>query len=108
MFSALVVGAFAGVVVRPMVGVGVGLAVALAMRFATVRTLLRLLPPAAIGVAGLYIAYRQARHHLPPIFEWPTFFGRIRTLGWIAVAALAASAVVELVLERRRDGPSSG
>ena len=106
--SALVVGGFAGVVVRPTVGVGVGIAVALALRFVSVRALLRLLPAAAIGATGLYIAFRQARHHLPPIFEWPTFFSRIRTLGWIAVVTLAASAVVDLVTERRRDGSQPG
>ncbi len=106
--GAVVVGVFAGVVVRPTMGVGVGIVVALAIRFVRVRTLVRLVPAAAIGAAGLYIAFRQARHHLPPIFEWPTFFGRIRTLGWIAVVALAASAVVELVVERRRGSSQSG
>ena len=61
-----------------------------------------LLAPAFVLLAGLYIAVRQARHHLPPIFEWPTLFVRARTLGWLAVVVLAADVAVEIVLRRRR------
>jgi hypothetical protein len=100
--AGLVVGLGGAVIVRPAVGIGLGIAVTAALRWKSVRVLLRLAPATAIAVAGLYIAVRQARHHLPPIFEWPTFFGRIRTIGWLAVATLAASAVVELVASRRR------
>ena len=101
--TALVVGGFGAIVVRPDVGVLLGLAVAAALRDARVRRVLAFVPAVAIAAAGAYIALRQARHQLPPIFEWPTFFSRARTLGWIAVIMLGANAVIGLVLDRRRD-----
>ncbi len=58
-----------------------------------------LVPVVFLTAAAGYIAIRQARHHLPPIFEWPTFFFRARTLAWIAVVVLAADAAIEIVIE---------
>lgn len=101
--TALIVGVFGGIVVRPDVGVLLGLAVAGALRDARVRRALAFVPVVAIAGAGAYIALRQARYQLPPIFEWPTFFSRARTLGWIAIVVLGANAIIGLVLDRRRD-----
>ncbi|MEP6625786.1 MAG: hypothetical protein ABJC79_15160, partial [Acidimicrobiia bacterium] len=100
--AAVAVGVGGAIVVRPVVGLGLAAAVVAALWWRPARIALRLAPAIAIAAAGGYVAFRQARHHLPPIFEWPTFFGRIRTIGWLAVATLAASAVVELVASRRR------
>jgi hypothetical protein len=101
---AALVGLLGALVVRPVVGLGAGAVVLAARRWLFVRRALRLLPAAALAAAAAYIALRQARHHLPPIFEWPTFFFRARTLGWIVVIALAADVLLDLVSDRRARG----
>jgi hypothetical protein len=87
-------------IVRPAVGILAGAAVVLVLRRPALRRVLALLPAAALATAAAYIAFRQARHHLPPIFEWPTFFARARTLAWVAVLALAADVLVEFIGNR--------
>ncbi len=99
--TGVIVGAAGAVVVRPVIGVVLGVAVVAALRDRRVRRLLDAVPVLAIAAAGGYIALRQARSHLPPIFEWPTLFARARTFGWIAIVVLGANAVIGLVLDRR-------
>jgi hypothetical protein len=99
--TGLVVGLFAALVVRPTIGVLLGAIVVAVLRLPRWRRWFSLLVPVFVVLAGLYIAFRQARHHLPPIFEWPTLFVRARTLGWLAVVVLAADVAVELVTRRR-------
>jgi len=81
--------------------------VALALRVPRARALLALGAPAALGVAGLWIAVSQIRNHAPPVFEWPTFFPRTRTLGWLAIVLLAADALVELLHRGDDEGASA-
>ena len=97
----VLLGAFAATVASPAIGVVLALVVAASLVRPRLRVGLALLPAAAIAAVGAYIAIRQARHHLPPIFEWPTFFFRARTLGWIVIVSLAANAVIALVVDRR-------
>ena len=99
--TGLVMAAFAGLAVRPTIGVAIGALTLLVLRWPRGRRWFALLAPAFVVLAGAYIAYRQARHHLPPIFEWPTLFVRARTLGWLAVMVLAADVAVEVVTRRR-------
>jgi hypothetical protein len=99
--TALVVAVFAGLVVRPVIGVIIGALTLLVLRWPRGRRWFALLAPAFVVLAAVYIAFRQARHHLPPIFEWPTLFVRARTLGWLAVVVLAADVAVEIVTRRR-------
>lgn len=89
---------------RPDIGLVLAAAVALVLVRPRRRAVLSLVPAAALALCGAYIAIRQVRHHLPPLFEWPTLFAWVRTLGWITVLFLAGDALVELVRERRR-GP---
>ena len=103
--TGVVVGVFAALVVRPVIGLVLAAVVVAALRVPRLRRWFALLVPAFVVLAGAYIAFRQARHHLPAIFEWPTLFGRARTLGWLAVVVLAADVAVEFVARRRR-GPS--
>ena len=100
-FTALAVAGAGSIVVRPEVGVAVGIVVLGAMRDRRIRLALEFVPAVMIALAGGYIAYRQARYELPPIFEWPTLFARAWTLGWIAIVVLGANAIVGLVLDRR-------
>jgi hypothetical protein len=102
--TAAVVGGFAALVVRPTIGVVTAGAVVAVLRWPRWRRWFALLAPAFVVLAGAYIAYRQARRHLPPIFEWPTLFVRARTLGWLAIVVLAADVAVEIVTRRRSSG----
>jgi hypothetical protein len=104
-FGAVATGAavavFSGLVVRPSIGAVIGGATVVVLRWPRARRWFALLAPAFVVLAGVYIAYRQARRHLPPIFEWPTLFVRARTLGWLAVVVLAADVAVQIVTRRR-------
>jgi hypothetical protein len=99
--GALSAGAGAAVIVAPWVGLLVAAMVATALLRPRARGILALLPALLLGLAGSYVAYRQHRDHLPPVFEWPTLFPRARTLGWLAIVLLGADAVVELVRRPR-------
>ena len=83
-----------------------GLLVVAALVRPRIRVALVVAPAVMLAAAAGYIALRQARHHLPPIFEWPTFFFRARTLAWIAIVVLAADAVMEIVSSRGRAAAS--
>ena len=63
--------------------------------------LLSLLPAVMLAACGAYIAAKQWHTSFPPTFEWPTFFSRVRTLGWMSVLFLAGDALVEIVRSRR-------
>jgi hypothetical protein len=98
----LVGGVIAAIVVAPWVGLLVAVLVALALRFPPARVVLSLAPAVLLGFVGLYIAARQHRYHLPPVFEWPTLFPRAETPGWLAIVLLSADAFVELLRTPRR------
>jgi hypothetical protein len=98
----LAVGVFAGAVLQPWAAPILAAATLAALWWPRARALLRLFPALAIALCGLYILVQQYRHHFAPRFEWPTFFGRVNQLAWLAVLALAADAIIEIVLERRR------
>jgi len=95
--GALSAGVVAAVVVGPRLGLLVTGMAAIALVHPRSRGVLVLLPPVLLGAVGLYVAYRQQRDHLPPVFEWPTLFPRARTLGWLAIVLLGVDALIELV-----------
>jgi hypothetical protein len=98
----LVSGVIAGVVLQPWAAPILAAATFAALWWPRARALLRLFPAVAVGLCGFYILVQQHRHRFAPRFAWPTFFGRVNQLAWLAVAALAADAIIEIVLERRR------
>jgi hypothetical protein len=51
-------------------------------------------------LCGIYVVVQQARHDYPPVFEWPTLFGRARTPAWIAVMLLAGDAIADVLHTR--------
>jgi arabinofuranan 3-O-arabinosyltransferase len=99
--TALAAGLVAGVLIKPLPGLVVGLLVLAALVRPRWRVALAIGAPAALALAGLYVVVQQTRHNYPPVFEWPTFFDRVHMLGWFAVAFLAADALVEVVRTRR-------
>jgi len=67
------------------------------LRYPPARAVLALAPPVLLGLAAIYIAAKQERYQLPPVFEWPTLFPRAETPGWLAIVFVAADAFVEWV-----------
>jgi hypothetical protein len=98
----IVAGIVATVIVSPPVGVLTAILVFLALRFPAARVVLALAPAILLGLAAVYIAAKQQRYHLPPVFEWPTLFPRAETPAWLAVILVAADAFVEIVRMPRR------
>jgi hypothetical protein len=98
----------AAALVNPIVGLVVGALVLAAVHRPQWRTLLALGAPAALGLAGLYVFVQQFRHDYPPVFEWPTFFDRVHTLGWVAIVFLVADAVVERLRAPTGDARDGG
>jgi hypothetical protein len=98
-----VAGAVGALCVAPWVGLLLAALVALSLRVPRARAILALGAPVALGLAGLWIAASQVRNHPPPVFEWPTFFPRTRTLGWLAIVLVAADVLVAR-LHRDPDG----
>ncbi len=97
------VGLFAGLFVQPWAGPILAAATVAAIWWPRARAGLRLFPPFALALCGLYIAVQQQRHHFAAHFEWPTFFGRVNQLAWLAVVVLGADVAIEVV-DRLRHG----
>ncbi len=97
-----VAGVLAGAIVSPPIGLLTFVLVVLALRFPRARVVLSLAPPILLGLAAVYIAAKQQRYQLPPVFEWPTLFPRAETPAWLAVILFSADAWVEVVRSPRR------
>ena len=86
----------AAVITRPLIGLVVGAAVAVALRVPKGRIVLTIGAVAFAAAAGFWTVLVQAIDHVAPGVSWPPAFGTSGTLAWIAVAFLAADAVVEV------------
>jgi hypothetical protein len=100
--TTIAVGLAAGLLVTPWIGLVVGGATLAALWRPPLRWLLSVGAPAALAAAGGYVVIQQARHHYPPVFEWPTFFDAVHVVALLAVVLLAADAVVDFVRARPR------
>ena len=87
-------GGFAAVAVAPWVGLLTAVLVTAAAFNRIARIALRLAPAFAMAGCGAYIAAKQIHGEFPATFEWPTFFGAIRTLGWMVIVLLLADALL--------------
>lgn len=100
--GALLAAVMAGALVRPWAGLLVGAVVAVVLVRPKLRWALALFPAYALMLCGVFVMAKQVHGNWPPVFEWPTRFWQVRTLGWLAIVFLAADALVEL-LRRGRD-----
>ncbi len=98
----LAVALFFGAAAAPVVGALAGVAAAVSLAWPPARRLLRFGAAAALCLGAAYVIVQQARYSYPPDFAWPQNFPRAHTLGWLAVALLAA----DLVQPSRRRGRS--
>ena len=92
--AVIVSGGFAAVAVAPWVGLLAAVLVTAAAFNRNARIALRLAPAVAMAGCGAFIAAKQIHGEFPATFEWPTFFGAIRTLGWMVIVFLLADALL--------------
>ncbi|HRW36707.1 MAG: DUF3367 domain-containing protein [Acidimicrobiales bacterium] len=78
-----------------------GGAALVALRLRRARPLLTIGGPVLFVGTVAWMAVRQATQHLPPGFDWPTYFEGAQAPAWIAVLLLALDAVVERCWLRR-------
>ncbi|MGD0381568.1 MAG: alpha-(1-_3)-arabinofuranosyltransferase family protein [Acidimicrobiales bacterium] len=84
----------------PLVGLGVGAAIVLALIFPPLRGLIGLVTVGFALGAALYTIVAQANGHFLAS-SWPSHFERANVLMWTALAFLTADIVVGLVRNRR-------
>ncbi len=85
----------------PLVGLGVGAAIVIALIVPQLRGLIGLVTVGFALGAALYTIVAQANGHFLAS-SWPSHFERANVLMWTALAFLAADVVVGLVRHRRR------
>ncbi len=96
----------ATVVVGVWAGLIVGVLLAAAARVPRARAVLALAPAILVGLVGCYVAAKQIRSPVPPVFEWPILFSKATAPAWAAVALFASDALLEMV--RRGRAPRGG
>lgn len=95
--TAVAAGLVAGIASRPWIGLVVGVAVAAALRWRRARAVLTAGSVGALGIAALYVVVQQGRYRYPTIYNWPSNFGGVADIAWLAVMFLGADALVQLV-----------
>ena len=83
-------------------GVLVGAALVVTFRVPRLRAAIAVVPPVLVVLIGFYIANKQLRDLVPPVFEWPTLFGRATAPAWVAIVLFGADALYETVRRGRR------
>jgi hypothetical protein len=101
---ALFAGAVAAFVVKPDAGVPVAVAALIALVVPYGRTVLAVAAIGLLVVVDEMVTAGQSKFHYLAEFGWPNHFETAGTIAWLAVMALGADAVVELVRARRRRG----
>jgi arabinofuranan 3-O-arabinosyltransferase len=104
--SSVVAGAIASVVITPLAGVPVALATMMALVARHARLLLAIAAVGLLVAVDAMVTAAQGEFHYLAEFGWPTHFGTANTLAWLAVAALAADGLVQ-VLRMRSGQPQS-
>ncbi len=98
---ALGVGVIGALVVRPWVGLLVGVITYVAAIRPVVRTAMRFSPFLLAAGIAVYVPLAQFIHRYPPRFDWSAFFSAATIPAWIAVLLLLADAMLGIV------GPSN-
>ena len=87
--------AVGAVLVGPVAGLVVGVAVLAALHWRRARALTTLGAAAALSLSGMYTIVVQVRHRLPAGFEWPSYFTEVHQVAYAGVLLLAADVVVD-------------
>ncbi len=97
-----ITGAVGAAIAAPLVGLVVGVSTAVVLLVPRLRIVLGISAVAGIVAAGIYVVVTQAGTAVPPGGNWPVPFQTASRWAWAGVVFLAADAVVEAVLSRRR------
>ncbi len=106
---ALGVGVIGALVVRPWVGLLVGLVTLAAARWPVVRWAMRFAPFLLTAGVAVYVPLEQYFHRYPPRFNWSAFFSAATIPAWIAVLLLLADVMLHVAGPADSDtGTASG
>ena len=95
--TGLLAGVAAALLIRPWTGLLVGGVVIVVVLVPRLRWLLSLFPALAVLFCGAFVVWSQTKNDWRTDINWPTHFWQLRTLGWLAVLALASDALIGLV-----------
>ena len=101
--AAVAAGGVAAAVTAPWAAAPVALAVVLGCLADRGRPVLAVGSAGALGLAGAYMVFEQARHAYLPNILWPASFHLANSLGWAALCLLGADALVVLIRRWRED-----
>ncbi|MFQ5558467.1 MAG: hypothetical protein ACE5GB_13305, partial [Acidimicrobiales bacterium] len=91
----------------PWSALAIGALVYLALRSDRLTSSLPLLSALSLGVAALYVMYRQRTDRPPPDFAWPRQFEDVHVLGVLAVLLMLAEYLRVIVVARVRSAEGS-
>lgn len=97
----------AGAVSRPWVGLLVGVAAVVSLRWGRARPVLTVGSVVALATSVVYVVVQQGVHDYPTIGTWPASFDAISGVTWLGVLLLAADVVVQGVRRRVQSGGST-
>ena len=98
----LVGGLFAGVLVDPLAGLGIALALVVGLVAARGPGVLAAAAIGSLGLAALFTMAKQWRNHYPPDFGWPGFFAPAHYLAWLGLLLIVASAAADAARRHAR------
>jgi arabinofuranan 3-O-arabinosyltransferase len=93
--GAVAVAVLAGASSRPWIGIVVGVATLAVGVLPRARAVLSVGSVVALALAAAYVTIQQARYGYPTISSWPSQFGGVADVTWLALWLLAADVVVE-------------
>ncbi|MEA3018865.1 MAG: arabinofuranan 3-O-arabinosyltransferase, partial [Actinomycetota bacterium] len=95
-------GAVAALLVQPLVGVGIAVALVIGVMRARGPGILAGTAVGSLGLAALFTIAKQYRNHFPPDFGWPGFFHPAHVLAWLGLLLLSSSLAAAAVRRRAR------
>ena len=98
----LTTGVIVGVASRPWIGLVAAAAVGATLWWPRARAVLTVGSVGALAVSALYVVVQQGRYRYPTIFNWPSNFGGVADVAWLAVMLLGADAFVQILRWRAR------
>ncbi|QXC62111.1 DUF3367 domain-containing protein [Aquihabitans sp. G128] len=93
--------AFGAAMMGPGYGLLLGAVALVALRVPRARPLLTLGGPLLFAGTVLVVAHNALLDHLPPGFDWPTYFESVHRPAWLGVALLAFDVVIDRCWLRR-------
>jgi len=106
--ASIVLGLVGALVAAPWVGLVVAAATVGSLLDRRLRAATRIAAFGVLVVAAGYVVAQELVQGYPAAFDWPQRFLRVNELPWLALLLLAASVVVDLVLDRSGESDRTG